>query len=274
MTIVPIGFFSNLVRPQTTLEPAVRTPVCRLHPPAAKLVLTLLSALLLCGGIATYSIRATLLAANTGPDSTCNWYAIKPGDSLTRIAWQYHTTIATLAHANRIYNTNLIFVDQRLCIPSRLHANAPARGIRANGTVPWYNYRALAWSNRAQVRNLLYKAAAIHHLPSRLLLAIAWQESGWTQHVIAVDGGIGVMQLMPYTAMGINAGTGIQRDPYQLWDNLNLGATYLSWLWQSFNGDLSSIISAYNEGGWAVQHRGIFNWSYVNNVLALMKSLD
>ena len=26
-----------------------------------------------------------------------------------------------------------------------------------------------------------------------------------------------------------------------------------------------------NEGGWAVIHRGIFNWRYVNNVLYLMQ---
>lgn len=274
MTIVPIGFFHNLVGPRVTPGLADCTPAYRLKTPTAKLALTLLSTLLLCGGLAIYSIRATLLAANSGLDNTCNWYIVRPGDNLTRIAWQYHTTIATLAHANQIPNINLIFVDQRICVPLSSQANAPAGGIHANGTIPWYNYRALSWSNRSQVRNLLYKVAAIHHLPPRLLLAIAWQESGWTQHVIAWDGGIGVMQLMPYTAMGINEGTGIQRDPYELWDNLNLGATYLSWLWQNFDGDLPRVISAYNEGGWAVRHRGIFNWSYVNNVLALMNSLD
>jgi len=76
---------------------------------------------------------------------------------------------------------------------------------------------------------------------------------------------------MPYTAMGINAGTGKRRDPYLLWDNINLGATYLSWLWRDFHGYLVKVISAYNEGGWAVIHRGIFNWHYVRNVLYLMR---
>ena len=118
---------------------------------------------------------------------------------------------------------------------------------------------------------MLRRAAARYGLPANLLLAIAWQESGWYQHVIARDGGIGTMQVMPYTAMGINAGTGIRRDPYHLWDNINLGATYLSWLWHNFHGNLERVISAYNEGGWAVIHRGIFNWSYVRNVLSLMR---
>jgi len=79
------------------------------------------------------------------------------------------------------------------------------------------------------------------------------------------------MQLMPYTAMGLNIQTGIRRDPYHLWDNILLGTTYLRSLWNGFHGNLVRIISAYNEGGWAVIHRGIFNWRYVNNVLSLMR---
>jgi len=232
--------------------------------------LFLVSALLLCASVAVYSFRTSLLAASA---SSCTRYTVESGDTLSNIAQRYHTTIWTLARANDIANLNLIFVNQHLCVPSYGH-HASSAGITTNGTVRWYAYDALDWSDRSQVRNLLYQVAANHHLPARLLLAIAWQESNWTQHVIAWDGGIGVMQLMPYTAMGINAGIGQQLDPYSLWDNLNLGATYLQWLWQSFHGNLTKVISGYNEGGWAVEHRGIFNWPYVNNVLAFMNSLN
>ncbi len=140
----------------------------------------------------------------------------------------------------------------------------------SNGVVRWYDYSALNWSSQGEIRSLLNQAAAHYGLPANLLMAIAWQESGWNQHVIAWDGGIGVMQLMPYTAMSLNASTHIRRDPYHLVDNIYLGATYLYYLWHNFHGNLSDVISAYNEGGWAVVHRGIFNWRYVDNVLALM----
>ena len=243
----------------------------RLRPSTTKLTLVLLSVLLLCGSIATFSLRASLLAANASLDKACGWYTVRIGDTLTNIASQYHTTISLLAHVNGIHNVNLIFVDQRLCLP-RHHPTG--NGILPNGVVRWYDYQDLDWSNRSQVHNLLYQVAADHHLPPKLLLAIAWQESGWTQHVIAWDGGIGVMQLMPYTAQGINSGIGRQLSPYDLSDNLNLGANYLAWLWNNFHGDLPKVISAYNEGGWSVQHRGIFNWNYVNNVLALMQRLS
>ena len=78
------------------------------------------------------------------------------------------------------------------------------------------------------------------------------------------------MQLMPYTAAGLSIMAGSYHDPYRLQDNINLGALYLHTLWVNFHGNLPRVISAYNEGGWNVVHRGIFNWRYVNNVLALM----
>jgi hypothetical protein len=241
-------------------------------------VLLVSSAVLLFSSFLVAQDRHSALAANPGPGNGCNWYTVRRGDTLSAIAWRYNTSYLTLARVNGIGNVNLIFVNQQLCIPYRLGSSGTQSGGRggngmlANGTVLWYAYSALQWSSRGQVVSLLHRAASIYGLPTNLLLAIAWQESGWYQHVIAWDGGIGVMQLMPYTAMGLNIQTGIRRDPYHLWDNILLGTTYLRSLWNGFHGNLTDIISAYNEGGWAVIHRGIFNWRYVNNVLSLMRT--
>jgi hypothetical protein len=240
-------------------------------------VLLVFTALLLFSSVVISNHQPVVHAANPGAGNGCSWYRVHWGDTLTGIAWSHRTTIWTLARANYIGNVNLIFVGQQLCVPYRLGSSGGSGnsggpgGLMSNGVVAWYDYNALNWSSRGQVASLLRQAAARFGLPANLLLAIAWQESGWNQHVIAWDGGIGVMQLMPYTAMSINVGTGIRRNPYHLGDNINLGTTYLSWLWHSFGGNLTKVISAYNEGGWAVIHRGIFNWRYVNNVLYLMR---
>jgi hypothetical protein len=272
MTIASVDYLPDQADIREAPVHGARAFVCRLRISRTKLILTLLSVLLLGASIGAYSLQNSLLAAGNTATNNCGWYTIESGDTLSNIAWHYHITTSVLARANAISNMNLIFVGQRLCIPGR--GASAASGITANGAIRWYAYNALGWSERSQVRHMLYQAAALHHLPPRLLLAIAWQESGWTQHVIAWDGGIGVMQLMPYTAMSINAGIGSQLDPYDLQDNLDLGATYLSWLWQDFHGDLPRVISGYNEGGWAVKHCGIYNWRYVNNVLALMHNLS
>ena len=243
-----------------------------------QLVLLIFTALLLVSSFAISNQQPAAHAANPGVGNACSWYRVNRGDTLSRIAGSHSSSIWTLARVNSIRNVNLIFVGQELCIPYRVSGSngggasrGGSAGLLSSGVVTWYAYNALDWSNRAQVSSMLHQAARIYGLPANLLMAIAWQESGWYQHVIAWDGGIGVMQLMPYTAMGINAGTGVRRNPYHLWDNINLGATYLSWLWHNFGGNLTKVISAYNEGGWAVIHRGIFNWRYVNNVLSLMR---
>jgi Transglycosylase SLT domain/LysM domain len=241
------------------------------------MVLLVCSAVLLFSSFVVSQDRQNAEAANPGPGNGCAWYTVHAGDTLSIIGRRYNTSYWTLARVNGIRNVNLIFVNQRLCIPYRLGNGSyqgggrSSNGMLANGTILWYAYGALQWSTRSQVVALLHRAAAMYGLPANLLLAIAWQESGWYQHVIAWDGGIGVMQLMPYTAMGINTGTGIRRDPYHLWDNILLGTTYLRWLWNGFHGNLDKVISAYNEGGSAVIHRGIFNWRYVNSVLSLMR---
>ena len=144
-------------------------------------------------------------------------------------------------------------------------------GLQSNSITRSSAYKALDRSYRNQVIGLFQQAATHHGLPVDLLEAIAWQESGWRQNVVSRDGGIGIMQLMPGTASGLNTQAHTHYNPYKLADNIALGATYLHSLWKGFHGNLTKVISAYNEGGWNVVHRGIFNWRYVNNVQALMR---
>ncbi len=246
-----------------------------------QIVLLVVTVVLLFGSTAVSQSISEAQAANPGPGRACTWYRIRPGDTLSGIARYYRTTIGTLAYVNYIRNVNLIFAGQSLCIPYITRAGgalgnrqstsgSPNSGLFPNGTVRWYDYSALEQTSQNQVGVLLHQVAAHYGLPANLLEAIAWQESGWNQHVIARDGGIGTMQIMPYTAMGLDTMTGVRYDPYKTLDNIELGAIYLHTLWIGFHGDLTRIVSAYNEGGWNVLHRGIFNWGYVNNVLYLM----
>lgn len=205
-------------------------------------------------------------------NSACDWYRVHHGDTLTAIAMHHHSNIHEIARANAIHNLNYIRSGRLICIPRvRRAAQNGNSGLYPNGTVKWYAYNALQSSSRKEVETQLRRAAARHHLPASLLLAIAWQESGWTQHVIARDGGIGVMQVMPYTAMSLNAMVRAHHDPYKLSGNIELGAIYLQTLWKNFHGNQAKVISAYNEGGWCVVHRGILNWRYVHSVQALTR---
>jgi Transglycosylase SLT domain/LysM domain len=261
----PPGLQMTATPEKRYFERHIQAGVCRQG------VFLLCTALLVCGSFALSGARPAARAADPGAGNACSWYRVGSGDTLSGIAAGHHSSTALLAQVNAISNINWIFVGQQLCIPY-LASGDGVGGMLSGGVVRWYDYSALQWSTRPQVDALLRQAAARFGLPANLLLAIAWQESGWYQHVISHDGGIGVMQLMPYTAQALNAGTGVLRNPYALIDNIELGTTYLSWLWRDFHGSLDEVISGYNEGGWSVIHRGIFNWGYVRSVRALMRA--
>ena len=224
-------------------------------------MLLVLTTLLSLGSWVVTSVEAYASGANPGPGKVCTWYTVISGNTLGGISLYYHTSIWDLARTNHISNINRISAGQRLCISttaSRHTATSASSG-------------ALGRSSSQQVPSLLRQAAARHGLPANLLLAIAWQESGWNQHVIAYDGGIGIMQIMPSTAQGLNIQVKGHYDPYKLQDNIELGAIYLHSLWRGFYGNEAQVISAYNQGGSSVTKYGIANWPYVHNVQALMK---
>ncbi|MCB0000408.1 MAG: LysM peptidoglycan-binding domain-containing protein, partial [Anaerolineales bacterium] len=51
-------------------------------------------------------------------------YIVQPGDTLTRIAQRFGTTVNTLVQTNRIPNPNLIHVGQQLEVPD--NGSSPA----------------------------------------------------------------------------------------------------------------------------------------------------
>ena len=124
-------------------------------------------------------------------------------------------------------------------------------------------------------------------VPKRLLYGVADQESGWQSNIYACDGGVGVMQIMPNTETWMNQRFGTSWKIGTPHDNVMLGGQYLAWAIRYFGEQLgtfdimgadptllNAVISAYNNGAGAVDlakgDAGITNWSYVNNVKALM----
>jgi hypothetical protein len=114
----------------------------------------------------------------------------------------------------------------------------------------------------------LVRAAAIRYgVDPDLALAVARQESGYDQGVISSAGAIGVMQLMPRTAAGLNV------DPYSLESNIDGGVRYLSQLLKSYGGDTEKALWAYNAGPGNVQ-RGIFpaeTQNYISRILGFLR---
>lgn len=117
---------------------------------------------------------------------------------------------------------------------------------------------------------MLQASAHKYNVDSRLVSAVAEAESGYHQSAVSDAGAIGVMQLMPDTAaaLGVN--------PYDEAQNIDGGTKYLKQLLDSFGGDVTKAVAAYNAGSQAVRdYNGVPPYretqSYVDKVLDLYR---
>ncbi len=114
-------------------------------------------------------------------------------------------------------------------------AEAEAMKRRATGEPP--AMRALSPALREAVGRL----AQAHGLDANLVRAVIAAESGGESAAVSGAGAIGLMQLMPATARMLGV------DPWDPFDNLRGGITYLSQLVREF-GTVRDALIAYNAG--------------------------
>jgi soluble lytic murein transglycosylase-like protein len=113
----------------------------------------------------------------------------------------------------------------------------------------------------------ILEAARLYQLPVALVRAVLHVESDFDPNVVSVDGAMGLMQLMPFTAqkMGVV-------NPFDPRQNILGGARFLRILANQWNGDLVLTVASYNAGAGAVgRYRGVPPYGetrrYVNRVL-------
>ena len=97
----------------------------------------------------------------------------------------------------------------------------------------------------------ILEAARLYQLPEAFLRAVMHVESNFDPNVVSVDGAMGLMQLMPFTArmMGVT-------NPFDPRQNVLGGARFLRILANQWNGDLVRTLASYNAGSGAVQRYG------------------
>lgn len=127
---------------------------------------------------------------------------------------------------------------------------------------------ATAAASGTQYQQMIGAAAAKYGLDPALLSGLIKQESGFDPNARSAAGAEGLTQLMPGTAAALGVS-----NPFDPAQSIDGGARYLREQLDSFGGDVSKALAAYNAGAGAVQQYGGVppypeTQNYVQQVLA------
>lgn len=126
--------------------------------------------------------------------------------------------------------------------------------------------------NPAEYEQLIRTCSDKYGVNPCLVKAVIHAESGYNPNAVSSKGAGGLMQLMPATAKSLKVA-----DRFNPKDNVEGGVKYLRFLLDTFRGDVSLAVAAYNAGLTRVaKYGGIPPYNetrtYVTRVLSYMKS--
>lgn len=196
-------------------------------------------------------------------------YEVRPGDSLSVIAARTGVPMSAIAAANGITNANLIRVGQTLRLPS---------GATTVSADPAAGYNSLPSRLEANPDRLglipsFERWSAHYGVPTDLLMAMAYRESGWQNDVVSPKGAVGVGQLMPATSAWVSDHLiGVDLDPNVADDNIRMSARFLDWL-IGFMGSEEAAVAGYYQGPNSVRAIGYYDdtQAYVTNIAQIRR---
>lgn len=212
-------------------------------------------------------VGMTLVIPTTGtvaPNVATTVYVVQPGDTVSEIAVRTGTTSRELAEMNGLSSIDSIRAGQEIQVPA-------TGGITTVGTAAYPDLPDRITSRPERVALIPYfeKWAAANDLPLDLLMAIAWQESGWNNEAVSHKGAVGIGQIMPAT--GVWVATDLigqpELDPTNPEDNIRISARFLRWL-IDYTGDENLAIASYYQGPGSVATGELFGSTeqYLANV--------
>lgn len=219
-------------------------------------------------------------------------HTVHRGETVTGLAVRYHAWTRELIALNHLGKHPRLRIGEHLRIPvvdkgyrhhhatkhhpvkhhhKKHHKKHPTKHPTKHPSKhPWHN----SGFSRAHVRSIIEKSARRHGVPASLALAVAWQESGWQEHVISSADAVGVMQLLPSTGRWMSTRAHRKLNIYGTRDNVLGGVLLLHYLLAHTRHDRNAI-GAYYEGLGAVRHSGLYpsTRAYVRSVTAIRRHL-
>lgn len=129
-------------------------------------------------------------------------------------------------------------------------------------------------NNPSAYIDIIDNACSKHGVDPSLVHAMVKVESDFNPYAVSRKGAMGLMQLMPQTALEMNV-----RNSFDPGQNIDGGVKYLKYLIDRYEGNLSLALAAYNSGETAVRKWGTIppfkeTQNYVRRILKLYNGSD
>jgi soluble lytic murein transglycosylase-like protein len=126
--------------------------------------------------------------------------------------------------------------------------------------------------NTAEFDQIINSCSSEFGVDKSLVKAVIHAESGYNPNAVSRKGAAGLMQLMPGTAHNLKVA-----DSFNPADNIRGGVRYLRFLLDTFKGNVTLALAAYNAGlGKVAKHGGVPPYeetrNYVSKVLSYQKN--
>lgn len=205
-------------------------------------------------------VAATPAATSSVSVPASPTYTVAAGDTLSQIALRLGVSTTDLVAANGLSDPNRVRIGQELVVPG---------GVVEAATYTNLPDRLQAMPERQALIPLFERWSEANELPVDLVMAVAWQESGWNNEAVSFKGAVGIGQIMPATGDWVAADL-IGRpelDTTIAEDNIRISARYLRWL-LDYLGDEDLALAGYYQGPGAVRSGIMYDDTvqYVANV--------
>jgi LysM repeat protein len=200
-------------------------------------------------------------------------YVVQPGDTLSAIAARSGVEPGQIAFMNGLDPGGVLVAGTRIKLPTGAPGSTGAGG--PTPTPPAPQSAPVAEPNPTQevvTPAQVAEIAAAHGVPTSLATAIAYQESGLSNHWISSANARGVMQILPGTWDWVEQNLARRDlDPNSAVENIHAGVMYLGRLLTDAGGDERTAAAGYYQGPGSVSSRGLLpeTEQYVSNVMAL-----
>jgi hypothetical protein len=141
-------------------------------------------------------------------------------------------------------------------------------GQKGGGKVQNYQRLNRAFTQQ-DIDAAIDEAATRHHVDPSLVRSVVKVESNFNPNAVSPKGAMGLMQLMPSTARSLNVA-----NPFDPAQNVDAGVRHLRKLLDSYGGNVSLSLAAYNAGSGAVaRSAGVPHFRETQNYVRRITSL-